>query len=598
MGIADILSGGTSTPPFVADGSTVPDAGPIVGMSGSPTATAAGNPPGNPNVAPPAHQSPWEAILKGALVGLSGVGKSRNFTQGLAAGAASELADARNTEQVNLQKQQLQFESARAADSHIEALAQIRAADDAHEEHRMVLATQAANIAAYNKTMGIEPSVTVSGTDSKDLHAQASGGLSTLANRNGGTIPAVTVVNDPHTTVNGGKQTITAFAPSPQEIQQNASGYRKLVDDARRVQGLPPTTDQEWNTGGGMMVNQGPMNGLAMQAQQLKGQQQMVHDAQQKLYTVPQVSGDPQKDAAVSANLQQQLVNYQKDPNADPAVVKLLTGQLASFDSAVADNQKKANAAKVQTIQATGPAEAKAAGQKAGAEANARVAAEGSPAAIAAARAKSEAEAEGKIAADQKAFGNITDPFGVKVGVDANGRVLDRKEMDASQKTFNKEFIQPLTVLQKTTMEFQRINSNPNQTGAEKVTALLNAVGISGDPLKGKGFRISNDIINEHAQARNIWEGAVQKLNNVVGSGGPITSKQIADYTAVAEGVVHDAYVTAAQEARRQGIGVDFLPKPTQQGQVPDKLTAKIYLDVAQGNVDAAHKALLAAGYK
>jgi hypothetical protein len=235
---------------------------------------------------------------------------------------------------------------------------------------------------------------------------------------------------------------------------------------------------------------------------------------------------------------------------------------------------------------------------KEGAVEQAKVAADNSPTAIAGARAKAEAEAAGKNAADKAAFGNITDPFGVKIGVDANGRPLDRKELDASQKSFNKDFVTPLTVLQKTTMEFQRINDNPNQTGAEKVTALLNAVGISGDPLKGKGFRISNDIINEHAQARNVWESGVQKLNRIAGSGGPITSQQIKDYTSVAEGVVHDAYVTAAQEARRQGLPVDFLPKATSQNQVPDKLTAKIYLDSASGNVDAAHKALLAAGYK
>ena len=79
------------------------------------------------------------------------------------------------------------------------------------------------------------------------------------------------------------------------------------------------------------------------------------------------------------------------------------------------------------------------------------------------------------------------------------------------------------------------------------------------------------------------------------GTGGPITEKQVRDYASIAQGVVHDAFVTAAQEARRQGLAVDFLPKGT--GTV-DPMTAKIYLDVARGDVGKAHQALLAAGYK
>lgn len=194
--------------------------------------------------------------------------------------------------------------------------------------------------------------------------------------------------------------------------------------------------------------------------------------------------------------------------------------------------------------------------------------------------------------------GSLTvDAFGNKVGITPEGSRLPLKEFNGRADKFSKEYVQPLNVLQKTTMEFDRINSNPKQTGAEKVTALLNAVGISGDPLKGKGFRITNDIIKEHAGARNIWESGVQKLNTIAGTGGPITSKQIADYTAVAQGVVHDAYVTAAQEAKRQGLPVNFLPKATGQNQKASDLILKIYVDSAGGDLDAAEKALRAGGW-
>jgi len=104
-------------------------------------------------------------------------------------------------------------------------------------------------------------------------------------------------------------------------------------------------------------------------------------------------------------------------------------------------------------------------------------------------------------------------------------------------------------------------------------------------------------VINEHATSRNIWEAGVQKLNTIFGSGGPITKQQITDYTNVAQGVVHDAYVTAAQEARRQGLPVNFLPKATQQNQPISPLVGKIYLDAAAGNKDAARKAASAAGW-
>lgn len=208
--------------------------------------------------------------------------------------------------------------------------------------------------------------------------------------------------------------------------------------------------------------------------------------------------------------------------------------------------------------------------------------------------AKTRAETE-----QLKGLNGLTDGFGNKLGVTGDGQALPVKEYQKRADTFSKEYIQPLNVLKKTSMEFDRIDQNPNQTGAEKVTALLNAVGISGDPLKGKGFRITNDIIKEHAGSRNIWESGVQKLNTIFGSGGPITSQQISDYRAVAEGVVHDAYVSASHEAQRQGLsGTDFLPKADKPGMVAGKLTAKIYLDAAGGDVNKAYQALQKAGFK
>ncbi len=274
----------------------------------------------------------------------------------------------------------------------------------------------------------------------------------------------------------------------------------------------------------------------------------------------------------------------QMQPNSDAKYVETVADQFGGWPVLKALHDKL---------------ESDSAAQKTGAEESARIAADPLGQQEKAAnitRTRVETARAAEELKQMKELGSLTDPFGVQVGKTASGQVMNRKELDAAQKVFNKDYVESLNVLQKTSMEFNRINSNPNQSGAERVTALLAAVGISGDPLKGKGFRISSPVIDEHAQSRNIWQGAVQKLNTIAGSGGPITSSQINDYTHVALGVVHDAYVTAAQEARRQGLPVDFLPKG--QGQRIDPYTVKIYLDAAGGDRAAARNAAQAGGWK
>ena len=184
------------------------------------------------------------------------------------------------------------------------------------------------------------------------------------------------------------------------------------------------------------------------------------------------------------------------------------------------------------------------------------------------------------------------DVFGSPIG----GPEVDRKEYNKRYDSFSKDYIQPLNRLKKTDVELTRIMDSPAMTGAQKVTGLLAAVGISGDPLQGKGFRINQAIVGEHAGARNIWEGAVQRANQIVGSGGPITEKQVHDYESIARDVVHDAYVAAGSEAHRQGLPVDFLPKGG--GQTIDPGTAKLYLDIAGGDKDTARKAAQAQGWR
>lgn len=170
------------------------------------------------------------------------------------------------------------------------------------------------------------------------------------------------------------------------------------------------------------------------------------------------------------------------------------------------------------------------------------------------------------------------------------------------QKDFNKSYVDPLVALQKSQSEFHRIETDPKMTPAEKVTGLLSAVGISFDPLKGKGARVNQSVIGEHAEARDIYQGALAKLDKLrPGGGGPITEQQIHDYAAIARGVVSDAQIAAARESRRRGFNPDFLPKG-QTGsdgrpQVVDADTAKTYLAAFDGDVQKAHNALVAQGF-
>src|SRR5262249_15376195 len=77
------------------------------------------------------------------------------------------------------------------------------------------------------------------------------------------------------------------------------------------------------------------------------------------------------------------------------------------------------------------------------------------------------------------------------------------------------------------------INSGRDITGAQSVVALFNAIGISATPLKGMGFRINNNVIQEHAEARGIGESLYQKLLSLK-NGDVVTPQQLKDYASIA----------------------------------------------------------------
>jgi hypothetical protein len=190
-----------------------------------------------------------------------------------------------------------------------------------------------------------------------------------------------------------------------------------------------------------------------------------------------------------------------------------------------------------------------------------------------------------KVAAEQSGQGQ-TDVFG-------NTSKLNSKEFDKRYDAFNKsKEYQNLQTLQGSYQQFQSvvndINAGKDLTGAQSVVGLFNAIGISAEPLAGKGFRINSNTIDEHINARGIDQAAYAKLLKLK-DGDVITPQQMKDYASIATNVYRDAYVNTANEEYRQLGYIDVLPLGNN---TPiDPVTAQLYFKVAGGDPSKARTA-------
>jgi hypothetical protein len=310
------------------------------------------------SAAPPPGLKGLGGRLRGVLYGLAAGGIPGAITGAISPNTAETAYDRRQalqnaavqTAQANAQRSQndMQFESVRAADTHIAAMKAAQSADLLNEEARITIAQKNADYAAYlQSNFGIQPDVKISG-NGQEVHDQAIAAHGTLAAENGGQIPPVQAIIMPHTP---DKPTfdINVHAPSQQDLQRNPSGFRKVVDTQRAVQGLPPIDDLSWNSGGG--------HGY-------QGQRMMVLDAQRFLSPIQDFT--EQNLPAVLAQRKQQLAAYQShtdgngQPDADPATVKALNGSVGFLQNALDDvNASKTQQASSQAG-ATATAEQKA----------------------------------------------------------------------------------------------------------------------------------------------------------------------------------------------------------------------------------------------
>lgn len=373
----DVLSG-VSAPGGSGDASmeAAPAAAPAPDMGGAPQpvmdpgALAGPAPqPGAPAPAPvqPAAPPPppvpvkglAQLIIQGALWGLAGSKGSTSFGGGLAGGAQG-YSQGKQQETENAQRtQQLQFESVRAADSHIAALDEHKRADQLSETAKLDYKQKSADYQSFlQNNFGVEPNLSFN-----DNNAEATAGLQTIANGNpDGKISPVSAIHHPEADGTEGK--VAVFSPSQQQMRQNAQGFRNLVNTQRQIQGLPDIDDATFNSMG------------------FKGQRDAAQGAIEFLKPTPTFTLDKNKPEYlpnVLAQKKQQLAQYEahKDangkPDANPNVEKQLQDGVSFLQNSWDNSNKMENKAASDAVAATAPAQAAAAGLKAAAEAKAKL---------------------------------------------------------------------------------------------------------------------------------------------------------------------------------------------------------------------------------
>jgi hypothetical protein len=204
---------------------------------------------------------------------------------------------------------------------------------------------------------------------------------------------------------------------------------------------------------------------------------------------------------------------------------------------------------------------------------------------------REDARARMKKASDDKA-GQNTDVFG-------NVSTLPEKEFNKRYDAYNKsKQYQTLGVLQGSYDQFQQavkdIDSGKPLSGAQSVVQLFNAIGISATPLAGKGFRINENTVKEHVEARGLDQSALQKLEKLE-TGAVITEKQLKDYAGIAAQVYKNSFINAAKEQKRQLGYIDVLPLGNNEP--VDAMTASLYLQTAGGDRAKAESALKKSGW-
>lgn len=181
--------------------------------------------------------------------------------------------------------------------------------------------------------------------------------------------------------------------------------------------------------------------------------------------------------------------------------------------------------------------------------------------------------------------------------------VKSRKERLVRYDKFGKDYVKDANSLGQSASQLARIIADAKAHGGKldgpgALVGVFDAVGISSAPLKGRGLRIGEKVIGSHiTETRNIWDGMAVNLAKATpnGTGAVVSLAQLQGYARIIQDAQHDMYVTMAQEAERQGLPKDFLPKGN--GAPIDAGTMKIFFDSYGGDANTAAQAAAKFGW-
>lgn len=200
-----------------------------------------------------------------------------------------------------------------------------------------------------------------------------------------------------------------------------------------------------------------------------------------------------------------------------------------------------------------------------------------------------------KSLAEAKALGtaqlDTPDVTGYKPDLPAGGVKEYNKRVDSFKKNID-QLAQTEGTYQQFSDILGDINSGKDLTGAQSVVALFNAIGISAEPLRGKGMRINATTVEHHENARSFGQDLYQKWLSLK-KGDIITPQQVKDYATIASQVRTNQYVNLINEMHADGVKADPVVKMLRgNGRTADDGTVKIFISAAGG--DPAKGAALA----
>jgi hypothetical protein len=472
-----------------------------------------------PSAPPAGQQSPWKDLVKGALEGLAGGGGAKTFGAGLAGGAANVLRikqqDVENAAAAQRQQSEIQFQSLQAAHLAAQNTVLAKQVNSWDEDHQNALFDRNTETATKLKADGLNPEYVTQNDTQSEMAA-----LKDATAKNGGVAP--------YLSLQVGKNLFEHF--NLNQAATTDAGLKTTNDHLQRL-GQPPIDDATWS--------------------KLTPQQRItqIDDAAR--------AWQPTNDKSKLADLKNDLALVQNLPDngtyKKSDSIAALQRSIATSETLVQQNPSMKDQQAAATL------------------------------------AKTNSEANKNNAAANKSNFDVTQQKRDAASIqqpDVTGFTpnISKNEYNKRYDAFGKsKQMQTLQTLQGSYQQFQDTVDNINKTGsmngAESVVGLFNAIGISATPLAGKGFRINQNTVAEHSEARGIDQSAYQKLLSLK-NGDVITPQQLKDYSTIAAGVYYHSYVNAVDEAHRQGLPADFLPQGG--GRTPDPVTIHIYTDAVR----------------